>query len=136
MRFTCYISVDENITLSTHHNSIKINKIKDELNSLSLSLSPHTNSIHMYYDKEELVDFIYELHEIVLKDENTKLKKILDILIDFNFLKDAYRVHVAIQTDSVFITYDRLAFIYYNLIVNWEKKDNKSLFIQTPHHSL
>jgi len=52
-----------------------------------------------------------------------------DILIDFNFLKDAYRVDVAIQTDSIFITYDRLAFIYYNLIVKWEKKDNKSLFI-------
>ena len=86
----------------------------------------------MYYDKEELVDFIYELHEIISNDKNPKLKNLLDILIDFNFLKDAYRVDVAIQTDSVFITYDRLAFIYYNLIVKWEKKDNKSLFIRAP----
>ena len=86
----------------------------------------------MYYDKEELLDLIDELYEIVLKDENPKLKTLLDILIDFNFLKDAYRVDVAIQTDSVFITHDRLAFIYYNLIVKWEKKDNKSLFIRAP----
>ena len=86
----------------------------------------------MYYDKEELLDLIDELYEIVLKDENTNLKTLLDILIDFNFLKDSYRVDVAIQTDSVFITHDRLAFIYYNLIVKWEKKDNKSLFIRAP----
>ena len=121
------IHIDENIILTTHHNSLKIKKIKDKLNSLS-----HINSINMYYDKEELLDLIDELYEIVLKDENTKLKTLLDILIDFNFLKDSYRVDVAIQTDSVFITHDRLAFIYYNLIVKWEKKDNKSLFIRAP----
>jgi len=119
------IHIDENIIFTTHHNSIKINKI----NKIKHELSHTINSINMYYDKEELLDFIYE---IVSKDENTKFKKLLNILIDFNFLKDAYRVDVSIQTDSVFITYDLFAFIYYNLIVKWEKKDNKSLFIRAP----
>jgi hypothetical protein len=33
-----------------------------------------------------------------------------------NFLRDAFKADVALETDSVFVTHDRLAFIYYKLI--------------------
>lgn len=40
----------------------------------------------------------------------------LESLWALNFLRDAFKVDVAVSEDCVFITHDRLAFVYYKLI--------------------
>ena len=48
---------------------------------------------------------------------------------DYNFLRDAYRVDVAIQNDALYITPDQLSYCYYKTIVNIENKEPRGMYL-------
>ena len=50
-------------------------------------------------------------------------------LIRLNFLKDAYRIDVALQFDAVFITNDHFAFLWYAILCRWHRLPAKGIFL-------
>ena len=79
-------------------------------------------------------NIIHDLYKYNFNNNENKeiVISFFNALIDLNFLRDAYRVDVAIQTNSIYITADKLSFIYYTLITHWEQKKHLGLFIRAP----
>jgi hypothetical protein len=66
------------------------------------------------YKKQDLRSIV-NLFENLNETEWDTWKHVLYQLIDINFFRDAYRAEVAIQTNSIFITIDRLSYLYYDI---------------------
>ena len=62
----------------------------------------HVQMSHMVRDKSDFCQY-------VLADPNKSLWAL-------NFLRDAFKADVAVAEDCVYITHDRLAFVYYKMI--------------------
>lgn len=79
------------------------------------------------YKKEDL-RAIMNLFESLNETEWQTWKHVLYQLIDINFFRDAYRAEVAIQTHSIFITIDRLAYLYYDIQAPQTQKQALCIF--------
>jgi hypothetical protein len=93
-------------------------------NSTNISILQYiSKNLTFNYTKYEL-QFIMKYFETLTEIEWTQWKPLLYTLIDINFFRDSYRAEVAIQTNSIFITIDRFAYLYYDLQASTEDNNN------------
>ena len=88
------------------HAQALVNKTQIMMQNQTFDIFPQNaqpNQIYFPHSKEQFFQHI-------------KANKTNKTLWYLNFLRDAFKADVALETDSVFVTHDRIAFIYYKLI--------------------
>jgi len=82
-------------------------------------------TFHVPYSKRDLT-------ALFAKNKNSTdhdVQQVLCNAAEVNFFRDAYRIDLAIQNNWSYITHDRLAFVFYNILVTILGVQNRSIFV-------
>jgi len=133
-RFTMKPNCTGAILDNTYHiQNVKWNIPRNSKGDKQYILRYIAKNLTFNYKKDEL-QFLMKYFETLSEEEWIHWKPLLYQLIDINFFRDSYRAEAAIQTESVFITIDRLAYIYYDIQAT--KKQSMCMFGDTNKLSL
>jgi len=90
-------------------------KLTSGKSNSNITMLKHISKHLTFNYKKEDLRTIMNVFDNLNEPEWHTWKHVFYQLIDINFFRDAYRAEVAIQTNSIFITIDRLAYLYYNI---------------------
>jgi len=105
-------------------------------NGTRITISDRENAWHMYD-----VNAVQTFHVPYIKRDLTALfrdnknstdpniQQVLRNAAEVNFFRDAYRIDIAIQNNWSYMTHDRLAFAFYNILVTTLGAPNRGIFI-------
>jgi len=71
---------------------------------------------HLPFTKKTLK----RMFKLCSEDPSEDVQRMLHAAVQINFVRDAYRIDLAIQNGWAFVTHDRLAFLYYSILANSE----------------
>jgi hypothetical protein len=108
MFFNKYLDVDSQIISYPRKNVVSINNNEYEILKSSNSTNNISNTIVFPHNKVKF--YIYIQNSLSTSNPTSK------DLWYLNFLRDAYKADIAVLDNLVYMTHDRLAYLYYRLI--------------------
>lgn len=94
-------------------------------NSATIRTIPTADPFDKSIVKSTIEDGIANLYNWAA---NRKADDYFEAVMDINFLRDAWRADVAAANSFVFITSDRMAYIYYCMVCKWNNQERRGFY--------